>query len=65
VDGKAADFSAIVGADDRANRKTVSLFYVICDRKVLFENGDMKVGGLPKQVKVRLTGIKRLGLLVV
>jgi len=64
MDGNAVDFTAMVGADDKANKAMITRFYVIGDRKILFESGDMKVGDAPKKVSVSLKGIKRLGLLV-
>lgn len=64
MDGNGIDFTAMVGADDKANKAMVTRFYVIGDRKILFESGDMKVGDIPKKVSVNLKGIKRLGLLV-
>lgn len=64
LDGKGVSFSATVGADDLANPEMVTQFYVIGDRKILFESGDMKTGDNPKQVKVDLHGVQRLGLLV-
>lgn len=64
MDGHAVNFSAMVGADDKANPAMITKFYVIGDKKVLFESGDMKAGDKPKTVNVDLTGIKRLGLLV-
>ncbi|MDE3253704.1 MAG: NPCBM/NEW2 domain-containing protein, partial [Bacteroidota bacterium] len=64
LNGKATRFSAIVGADDLANPGMITRFYVIGDRKILFESGDMKTGDQPKTVSVNLTGIERLGLLV-
>ena len=64
MDGNGIDFTAMVGADDKANKAIVTRFYVIGDRKILFESGDMKVGDAPKKVSVSLKGIKRLGLLV-
>jgi alpha-galactosidase len=65
MDGKAVSFSSVVGVDDKANKETVVSFYVIGDRKILFESGEMRLGDAPKKVTVSLTGIKRLGLLVV
>ncbi len=64
LEGKAVSFSAIVGADDKANKNMVCSFYVIGDRKILFESGEMRSGDAPKKTNVDLTGIKRLGLLV-
>lgn len=64
LNGNATEFSAIVGVDDKGYRGLAHKFYVIGDRKVLFESGEMKLGDEPKKVKVDLNGIKRLGLLV-
>ncbi|WP_019987525.1 NPCBM/NEW2 domain-containing protein [Rudanella lutea] len=64
LDGKAAEFSALVGVDDKGNRDLPHTFYVIGDRKILFDSGEMRLGDAPKRVKVNLTGVKRLGLLV-
>jgi len=65
LDGHAKKFSAMVGADNKGNKKIPVKFYVIADRKILFESGEMKVGDSPKKVEADLTGIKRLGLLIV
>ena len=64
LDGHATEFSAVVGVDDKGMKNLPHRFYVIGDRKILFDSGDMKLGDEPKQVKVTLNGIKRLGLLV-
>lgn len=64
MDGKATAFSAAVGVDDKAADGTVCRFYVIGDKKILFETGEMRKGETARQVKVDLTGIKRLGLLI-
>ncbi len=64
MDGNAVSFTAMVGADDKANKTMITKFYVIGDRKILFESGEMKVGDNPKKVSVNLNGVKRLGLLV-
>ncbi len=64
MNGKAIEFTAVVGADDKANKAMITKFYVIGDRKILFESGEMKVGDSPKKVSVNLQGIQRLGLLV-
>ncbi|GAB4021514.1 NPCBM/NEW2 domain-containing protein [Spirosoma migulaei] len=64
LDGKAAGFTALVGVDDKGNKELPHTFYVIGDRKILFDSGEMKLGDTPKKVSIDLTGIKRLGLLV-
>ncbi len=65
LNGNATEFSAIVGVDDKGVKDLVHHFYVIGDRRILFESGEMKLGDEPKNVKVNLNGIKRLGLLVI
>ncbi len=64
LDGHAAEFSAVVGVDDKGVKDLPLRFYVIGDRKILFESGEMNLGDEPKTIKVDLIGIKRLGLLV-
>jgi alpha-galactosidase len=65
INGNARRFSAEVGVDDSANTEIPLKFYVIGDRKILFESGEMKVGDSAKNIDVDLTGIQRLGLLVI
>ena len=62
--GSARRFVAEVGADDNANKDIPQKFFVVGDRKVLFESGPMKVGDPAKRINLDLKGIKRLGLLV-
>jgi len=64
LNGKAEQFSALVGADDKGNSAMQVQFFVLGDQKLLFESGAMKVGDAPKKVEVNLSGIQRLGLLV-
>ena len=64
LNGNAEQFSAMVGADDKANKKMHVQFFVLGDQKILFESGPMKVGDASKKVNVNLSGIQRLGLLV-
>jgi len=64
LNGNAGQFTAVVGADDSGNKEVPVKFYLVGDRKVLFESGEMRVGDAPKKVCVNLKGIKRLGLLV-
>ncbi len=64
LNGEALNFTAEVGVDDTGNPEIPVQFYVIGDRKILFESGEMHVGDAPKKVNVELKGIRRLGLLV-
>lgn len=64
LNGNARRFKAEVGADDKANKDIPIKFYVVGDRKVLFESGEMRVGDPAKKIDLNLKGIKRLGLLV-
>jgi alpha-galactosidase len=57
-------FSALVGPDDAGNKEIGLRFYVIGDKKILFQTGSMKIGDLPIPVEIDLTGITQLGLLV-
>jgi len=63
LNGNAKEFSAVVGADDKANNQMHVKFYVLGDEKILFESGEMKVGDEPKKVNISLSGIQSLGLL--
>ncbi|GAB3909946.1 NPCBM/NEW2 domain-containing protein [Larkinella knui] len=60
----ATRFSAVIGADDLGNKEIPVRFYIIGDRKVLFESREMHVGDAPQNVEVNLAGIERLGLLI-
>lgn len=64
LDQNALEFTAMVGVDDAGVKDLPHRFFVIGDRKILFESGEMKRGDNPKKVLVNLTGIRRLGLLV-
>ena len=64
LDGKATEFTATVGVDDKGVKELPHTFYVIGDRKILFSSGEMRLGDVPRKVSVKLNGIKRLGLLV-
>ncbi|UTA66839.1 NPCBM/NEW2 domain-containing protein [Emticicia sp. 21SJ11W-3] len=62
--GHAASFSAMVGVDDLGIKNLPHRFYVIGDKQILFDSGEMRWGDAPKPVNVNLAGIQRLGLLV-
>jgi len=64
LNGHAQSFSAMIGVDDQGNKTLPRKFYVIGDRKILFESLEMKWGDPAQKVEVNLEGIKRLGLLV-
>ncbi len=64
LNGEAKKFTAEVGVDDSGNSNIPVQFYVIGDREILFESGEMHVGDAPKKVDVNLKGVRRLGLLV-
>lgn len=64
LDQKALRFHALIAPDDLANAENRYSFFVLADRKVIFESGEMAVGEAPKLVDVDLRGVKRLGLLV-
>jgi len=62
--GKAKRFSAKVGLDDGAYIHASISFYILGDKKVLWESGPVKRGEKPRSINVDLTGINKLGLLV-
>jgi alpha-galactosidase len=64
VNGDAQRFKAQVGADDEGRKDEPVKFYVVGDRKILFESGEMKAGDPAENVDVSLAGIRRVGLLV-
>jgi alpha-galactosidase len=64
LEENAIRFNALVGVDQKGNRNLPHTFYVIGDRKILFQSKEMRWGDPAQNVSVDLTGIKRLGLLV-
>ena len=61
---KGVRFSAEVGVDDMGNDSVPLRFYVLADRKIIFDSGEMLPGDKPKVVDVSIEGVRRLGLLV-
>ncbi len=64
LNGKGKKFSAVVGLDDESNSRGSVEFYVIGDKKVLWQSGVLRKGDAPKDADVDISGIKKLGLLV-
>lgn len=64
MEGKAKQFSATIGVDDKSAKELEVEFFVIGDKKILYQSGPTKLGDAPKQVSVSIAGIQRLGLLV-
>ena len=64
LNGHAKRFSAVVGADDLGNKEIPLSFFVVGDRKVLFEAREMKIGDAGIKLDIDLTGIQRLGILI-
>lgn len=65
LDGKGKRFTACVGVDDEVVKDKGSIqFYIIGDKKVLWESGVMKKIDAAKIVDVDISGVKLLGLLV-
>src|SRR5690606_15778614 len=46
------------------NRDIPIQFYVLGDKKVLFESGEMKPGDPAKEINLDIKGIQRFGLLI-
>ncbi|MFT3934856.1 MAG: NPCBM/NEW2 domain-containing protein [Chitinophagaceae bacterium] len=64
LQGNAHLFSAMAGVDDKADKTGRFVFYVIADRKILFESKEMKAGDAPEHIRLDISGVQRLGLLV-
>lgn len=64
LNGKATRFTALVGVDDEAQNQASIEFYVLGDKKILWQSGVMKKGDSAKKADVDITGIRKLGLLV-
>jgi len=64
LNNNAKHFSALVGADDKGNKDIPVTFYVVGDRKLLFQSPEMKIGDAAIKIDIDLTGIQQLGLLI-
>ena len=64
LDKHAKRFHAEVAMDDMGNKDIPLSFFVVGDKKVLFEIKDMKMGDAPVSIDVDITGIQRFGLLI-
>jgi len=64
LDEKGLRFSAEVGVDDMGNDSIPLRFFVLADRNIIFDSGEMLPGDKPKLVDVSIGLVKRLGLLV-
>jgi alpha-galactosidase len=64
LDGKATRFSAAVGHDDGGKKEAVLKFYLLGDKKVLWESKEMKIGDPAEAIDIDVRNIHKLGLLV-
>jgi alpha-galactosidase len=64
VNGDGLRFSATVGLDESADSNGTASFFVLGDKKVLWESGLMKKGDAGKELNLDIKGIDQLGLLV-
>ncbi len=64
VNGKAKIFSASVGLDDEATKQGSVEFYILGDKKILWQSGVMRKGDAAKNIVVDINKVKKLGLLV-
>lgn len=62
--GKAKSFSAKVGLDDGAYIHASISFFVLGDKKLLWQSGPVKRGEKAREINVELSGVQKLGLLV-
>ena len=64
LDGKASEFSAGVGVDDESGKDATIEFFVIGDKKILWQSGIVHKGDSASMVKVNLKNIRKLALYV-
>jgi len=64
LDNDGSRFSAVVGVDDSAGSGGEAEFYVLADKRVIWESGEMRRGDSPKHLNVDVGGVDQLGLLV-
>jgi alpha-galactosidase len=66
LDGKAIEFRAVVGVDGevQASQPGSVEFLVYTDGREAWRSGVLKAAQAPREVRVRLAGVKRLGLTV-
>ena len=64
LNGNAKRFTAMVGADDLGNKDIPLSFYIVADKKIVFESKDMKTGDQAVKIDIDLSGIQRLGMLI-
>lgn len=64
LNGKGKRFTAEVGLDDEATTQGSVEFYILGDKKILWQSGIMHKGDELKNVDIDISKIKKLGLLV-
>ncbi len=64
INKHAKRFHAEVAMDDMGNKDIPLSFFVVGDKRVLFEIRDMKMGDAPVPIDIDITGIQRFGLLI-
>lgn len=64
INGKGMRFIAYVGLDDCARIRSSADFYVLGDKKILWQSGVMNKGGKAKEINIDVKGIKQIGLLI-
>ncbi len=64
LDGKASEFSAGAGVDDESGNDATIEFFVMGDKKILWQSGIVHKGDSVSMVKVSLKNIRKLALYV-
>ncbi len=64
LDGQGKRFIAYVGLDDCVKTDGHVSFFVLGDKKILWQSGTMKRGEPAKEINIDVEGVKQLGLLV-
>lgn len=62
--GKAVTFHSFVGIDDESGEKASVEFFVLADGWILWHSGLMHYGDPARQVKLDVSGVRKLGLYV-
>jgi alpha-galactosidase len=64
VNGKGKSFYSKVGVDNSSNESGSVIFYVLGDKKILWESGLMRKGDSIKVIDLNIKDISKIGLLV-
>jgi|WetSurMetagenome_2_1015567.scaffolds.fasta_scaffold00003_227 alpha-galactosidase len=64
LDSRASEFSTGVGVDDESGKDATVEFFVMGDKKILWQSGVMHKGDSMAEIKIKLKNIRKLALYV-